>query len=932
VALTEHWDLLTNLPVFRNRVFPNEIVVIIVERELQFLSMVRGSSLLLFLLSLCATAKVAAELVVYEPRVEWSQPWDSLSGIWSFDQFGDLTIATINGKGLVLVESDSSFRPLQEASESSVSTCVVFKDRIYGLVRGELISFDRNGEDKRTHPLLEDLSAPTHLERIDDWVVAFGPEGTLVFSEDGELWSETSVGPVGAIAALFRLPWNDSWIAYGDRVWRARDLAGPWILQPEVIDRSDSVESIEGAVLTSRGLELEVSSGNGPNSSNRKLFISTDGEAWLQSPVSQSRPLFARIFFSSDQYFGVTSEGAVWRSANRLQWEFVSGAEVPGERSLWTSRIRQVADGWIATDRFSQALYRSTNLVEWALVSEIPDHRLEFYAMASDGDSRLVAAGRSVVVSQNGGLDWEQLTNFPVEDVVIEDVIWDGSRFVAIGGKSNLYTSIDGLDWSTVEWNGLGLWMERALDGELIAVEAETSWLCGIAFSNGVYCMVDDLGILHSADLINWEWANIRFEQFGNRENYSVDLDVRPRVSNLRGGFVVSAYGIGPAISMDAKHWEFLGDSEIVWPIWSIIEDGSGNLLGRSGSSRMRYDPDRNDWEMEKYGEWAPFIWKAFGKVITVPSPRIILTENEDYFLDLPLDLTGATIDIAETSDRLFILTSEGQIVSTRAGRGADVPAVVRSGTLQLDILSSDSSQSGAEVGQWKVSVRRTGGRDGAMTGRVKIDASSTATLDEDFTFSEDWKADGLRFENGQSAAITVGTITGFADHIAGMEETIVLRLESDSTEAATELVTLPLLAPPLDRWLLRAFGSLTVPGAGPEEDPDDDGIPNYMEFFFGLNPHGGDLWKLEDALQARFRDDGTSAFEITGKRDSRIRWVVEFLNEDLESLPESVSAVPLVSDEVWSTTWRDRQTFDPHTEAQFFRYSAEFVPFVSFD
>ena len=68
---------------------------------------------------------------------------------------------------------------------------------------------------------------------------------TLVFSEDGELWSETSVGPVGAIAALFRLPWNDSWIAYGDRVWRARDLAGPWILQPEVIDRSDSVESID---------------------------------------------------------------------------------------------------------------------------------------------------------------------------------------------------------------------------------------------------------------------------------------------------------------------------------------------------------------------------------------------------------------------------------------------------------------------------------------------------------------------------------------------------------------------------------------------------------------------------------------------------------------------------------------------------------------
>jgi hypothetical protein len=76
-----------------------------------------------------------------------------------------------------------------------------------------------------------------------------------------------------------------------------------------------------------------------------------------------------------------------------------------------------------------------------------------------------------VQVSSSDGLVWDQPTQGPA-DYWVNDIVWSGSKLMALGLTNTLYTSSDGVSWSSEEvvpsgW-GRDLFSVAAGNGSLV--------------------------------------------------------------------------------------------------------------------------------------------------------------------------------------------------------------------------------------------------------------------------------------------------------------------------------------------------------------------------------------------------------------------------------------------------------------------------------
>lgn len=228
------------------------------------------------------------------------------------------------------------------------------------------------------------------------------------------------------------------------------------------------------------------------------ILVSPDGIVWREASqthgVADAGALHA-VAWGDGRFVAVGDDGVVMSSPNGETWDGATVAPLPpgstgadlqdvvwaGDR--WVAVGSRPLEGWITT---------SADGVTWSTALELFD--VGFSAVAAGG-GRVIAIDR-----QGGGVasrpdgSWEAFENQGLSQA--GDLVWNGSRFVAVGWYSDpdappivvVGTSSDGATWS---WNAdfaAGLPDAMAgLNGQLVVVGAGST-----------------LGL--SRDGLSWEW------------------------------------------------------------------------------------------------------------------------------------------------------------------------------------------------------------------------------------------------------------------------------------------------------------------------------------------------------------------------------------------------------------------------------------------
>ncbi|HAB19948.1 MAG TPA: hypothetical protein DCE44_26395, partial [Verrucomicrobiales bacterium] len=263
--------------------------------------------------------------------------------------------------------------------------------------------------------------------------VATGPGHAALTSVDGATWTEHDLGVDRVLEG----------IAYGN----GYHAAVGWAVLREGIITSAVVSSADGSTWTDRtggvptlGVRgLAVGDGRYVTANERgKILTSTTGSNWsLTTELGITANLFGTTY-ANGLFLAVGREGnngLLLVSSNGTQWTNRAPSGTPG------------------------------------LVS------------ATYGNGRFLALRGSTVLWSTNGFDWAKTNSSSATN--LNAVMFNEARFVGVGDKGTLQTSIDGLDWATQS-------------------SPTNSNFRGIAFGNGRYVAVGQRVIVSSADAVDW--------------------------------------------------------------------------------------------------------------------------------------------------------------------------------------------------------------------------------------------------------------------------------------------------------------------------------------------------------------------------------------------------------------------------------------------
>ena len=267
--------------------------------------------------------------------------------------------------------------------------------------------------------------------------VAVGNDGAVAVSPDGKAWTRLNLSG----NRLEAIAWSgESLVAvyngFPAKMLTSRDGIG-W---REISFPSGVSYNLSDIVWS--GTQFAAATRNSPS----EVFVSTDGENWSTHEVDWS---MQAISWTGTEFMALRIPviGGVMTSLDGTQWSDPVGA-VAG-RDLAYSGSRHVAVGdlyWLNGGTVPKSnIYFSDNGANWS--ERVRDEQL--LQVVWDG-SKYVAVGLdgAILTSTDGANDWTSRTSGTTKD--LHTVHWNGSQFVA-GGKAFL-TSPDGINW-TVEQN-----------------------------------------------------------------------------------------------------------------------------------------------------------------------------------------------------------------------------------------------------------------------------------------------------------------------------------------------------------------------------------------------------------------------------------------------------------------------------------------------
>ncbi len=215
-----------------------------------------------------------------------------------------------------------------------------------------------------------------------------------------------------------------------------------------------------------------------------KLVTSPDGNGWTLQNTGVSSMLRG-IAWSGSVYVVVGSNNTIISSPDGFNWtqRLTSATGLDIASVVW-SGAGFIAVGEDLTNNRSVIL-SSTNGINWtAQPFAVPGGRLN--SIVHNG-SQYVAVGKAwgapLLLTSTNGIDWTNRSSSVSGGVELNDIIWTGTKYVAVGFGITA-TSLDGINWSA---------------------NTNISWGPGGVTWSGNRLMAAGLGgIYSSADGLNW--------------------------------------------------------------------------------------------------------------------------------------------------------------------------------------------------------------------------------------------------------------------------------------------------------------------------------------------------------------------------------------------------------------------------------------------
>jgi photosystem II stability/assembly factor-like uncharacterized protein len=243
---------------------------------------------------------------------------------------------------------------------------------------------------------------------------------------------------------------------------------------------------------------------------------SADGDQWTAASSTGTSERLAAVTWDGDRFVAVGGRGTILHSSDGDRW--ISASNSAAWSSIW------------------------------------------LYGVASNGNLIVAVANDGTILHSSDGDYWTEASH-SATSFWLEDVVWNGTRFVAVG--SDLVHSPDGDTWT--------------------ASSTDLSAFTGVAWSGALFVAVGRGGIAYSSDGDNWAEATD-----------SPDPTLRQLSGVEWGGALFVSIG-QTLLSADGIDWtearDEAADSDITWTgthFWSV------------GYTRMSTSSNGSDWHLSR--------------------------------------------------------------------------------------------------------------------------------------------------------------------------------------------------------------------------------------------------------------------------------------------------------------------------------------------
>lgn len=249
------------------------------------------------------------------------------------------------------------------------------------------------------------------------------------------------------------------------------------------------------------------------------VAISTDGASWTLQRVSTSETGLWKATWDGSQFILTSNAGRLYTSPDGIDWTLhhLNGA-------LQTmSAVASRGGSAVASDILGQMVH-TTDWQTWSVVYYAPQ---DVNAMAASNSEFIAVGDYTLILRSVDGSTWSDVSPSLPSGVALEDVMWNGTYFLAVGVGGHTFRSTNGLVWEegdtgyssplrSVTWDGSRFVVSSFLSSQVFSSLDGLSWTYeveidpehftwGIAWGNQRYVIVGSFGVnLSSTDRSTW--------------------------------------------------------------------------------------------------------------------------------------------------------------------------------------------------------------------------------------------------------------------------------------------------------------------------------------------------------------------------------------------------------------------------------------------
>lgn len=439
--------------------------------------------------------------------------------------------------------------------------------------------------------------------------------------------------------------------------------------QPTWLTRHKGIASAFYDVLWDGNRYLAVSDGSG-------LYSSTDGLNWERVATNGFGGNFS-IAYINGLYLSGGDWQTLYTSQDGINWNSHSLCQTTMGCFSGIYGLAGNTKGYVATGE-DGLLYYSSDGTTWLAQDGLVGTFSSFWGAAASPDRFVVVGASNGAIYSDDGLTWTAASFGSATSPTFNDVMWDGTQFVA-WGVADVYTSTDGISWNYKSSPYI----------------AQLLW-------NGTQYENLDYG---TTDLVNWTPLP-RAGYFSDLDRWVMDMHYLPSTGQylVAGGTVDGVGWI--AASSDGNAWQMAMSSHaMVGATWAgdhfVAIDNTGVLFDSTDGINWSSDKIIKialDYISEVYFSiaWSPL----HSRYVAVSSARTAVSEDGMNWRDATNGSAGKRVKWLN-NQFIGVVPFSGMLTSSSDGLGWSthtVPSTVTYPNLE-DVAWSDTLGLYATVG-----------------------------------------------------------------------------------------------------------------------------------------------------------------------------------------------------------------------------------------